>query len=183
MSNADKFSVVLPVFNEQDNLQSLFAEIRAAADSTGRPWEAVFVDDCSTDRSLDIIRELADKHTRGALRGLCRESRPVGRLLRRVRCGTIRYSGHHGRGPAKRPGGHPGHARRFRRRLRDGHRLAGAAAGHPGQAGLLEDRQQDQGFHRGRRGARHRLFSSRSCARTCCAASPGSRICTAIFPS
>ena len=62
MSNAEKFSVVLPVYNEQDNLQTLFAEIQAAADSTGRPWEAVFVDDCSTDRSLSIIRELADAH-------------------------------------------------------------------------------------------------------------------------
>lgn len=59
MSNAEKFSVVLPVYNEQDNLRTLFAEIRGAADSTGRPWEAVFVDDCSTDGSLDIIRQLA----------------------------------------------------------------------------------------------------------------------------
>jgi glycosyltransferase involved in cell wall biosynthesis len=62
MSNQEKFSVVLPVYNEQDNLETLFAEIRRAADSTGRPWEAVFVDDCSTDRSLGIIRELAERH-------------------------------------------------------------------------------------------------------------------------
>jgi len=62
MSNQEKFSVVLPVFNEQDNLETLFAEIRRAADSTGRPWEAVFVDDCSTDRSLEIIRGLAGRH-------------------------------------------------------------------------------------------------------------------------
>lgn len=62
MSDAQKFSVVLPVFNEQDNLKTLFSEIRAAADSTGRPWEAVFVDDCSTDRSLSIIKQLAEHH-------------------------------------------------------------------------------------------------------------------------
>jgi glycosyltransferase involved in cell wall biosynthesis len=62
MSNQEKFSVVLPVYNEQDNLETLFAEIRRAADSTGRPWEAVFVDDCSTDRSLEIIRGLAERH-------------------------------------------------------------------------------------------------------------------------
>lgn len=59
MSAKEKFSVVLPVFNEQDNLETLFGEINAAADSTGRPWEAVFVDDCSTDGSLAIIRGLA----------------------------------------------------------------------------------------------------------------------------
>lgn len=62
MTNKDKFSVVLPVYNEQDNLQVLFAEIKRAADSTGRPWEAVFVDDCSSDSSLSIIRGLAEKH-------------------------------------------------------------------------------------------------------------------------
>jgi glycosyltransferase involved in cell wall biosynthesis len=62
MSKQDKFSVVLPVYNEQDNLETLFAEIRQAAESTGRPWEAVFVDDCSTDGSLAIIRTLAGGH-------------------------------------------------------------------------------------------------------------------------
>lgn len=62
MSNADKFSVVLPVYNEQDNLEALFAELKRAADSTGRPWEAMFVDDCSTDGSLGIIKRLADRH-------------------------------------------------------------------------------------------------------------------------
>ncbi|QJB54910.1 glycosyltransferase family 2 protein [Pseudodesulfovibrio sp. zrk46] len=62
MTNKDKFSVVLPVYNEQDNLKILFGELKRAAETTGRPWEAVFVDDCSTDRSLDIIRELAKEH-------------------------------------------------------------------------------------------------------------------------
>lgn len=62
MSNPDKFSVVLPVYNEQDNLDMLFREIKRAADSTGREWEAVFVDDCSTDGSLGIIRRLAEAH-------------------------------------------------------------------------------------------------------------------------
>ncbi len=62
MDNKEKFSVVLPVYNEQDNLQILFGELREAAKATGRPWEAVFVDDCSTDRSLEIIRELAEAH-------------------------------------------------------------------------------------------------------------------------
>jgi glycosyltransferase involved in cell wall biosynthesis len=62
MSNNDKFSVVLPVYNEQDNLGALFAEIKKAADSTGREWEAVFVNDCSTDNSLSIIRNMAEQY-------------------------------------------------------------------------------------------------------------------------
>lgn len=62
MSTKEKFSVVLPVYNEQDNLDTLFAEVKKAADSTGRPWEALFVDDCSTDNSLEIIKKLALAH-------------------------------------------------------------------------------------------------------------------------
>lgn len=62
MSNNDTFSVVLPVYNEQDNLVALFNEIKKAADSIGREWEAVFVNDCSTDNSLSIIRNLAEKN-------------------------------------------------------------------------------------------------------------------------
>ena len=62
MNKKEKFSVVLPVFNEQDNLEELFSQVKKAADSTGREWEAVFVDDCSTDGSLPIIRSLAGSH-------------------------------------------------------------------------------------------------------------------------
>lgn len=62
MHTNDTFSVVLPVYNEQDNLVALFDEIKKAADSTGRSWEAVFVDDCSTDNSLSVIQALAGKH-------------------------------------------------------------------------------------------------------------------------
>ena len=62
MSMKEKFSVVLPVFNEQDNLDTLFAEIKKAADSTGRLWEVLFVDDCSTDGSLEVIKRLAKAH-------------------------------------------------------------------------------------------------------------------------
>lgn len=62
MSTKENFSVVLPVFNEQDNLDTLFAEVKKAADSTGRPWEVLFVDDCSTDGSLKVIKKLAEAH-------------------------------------------------------------------------------------------------------------------------
>lgn len=62
MNKQDKFSVVLPVYNEQDNLTILLNELKAACDRTGREWEAVFVDDCSTDNSLSIIKELAAVH-------------------------------------------------------------------------------------------------------------------------
>ncbi len=48
-------AVVGPVHNEAGNLAPLLAEIRAAVAPLGRPWEVVFVDDCSTDGSLEEL--------------------------------------------------------------------------------------------------------------------------------
>ena len=44
-------SVVVPVFNEADNVESLCQEIVAAMTTTKRPFEVLFVDDASTDGS------------------------------------------------------------------------------------------------------------------------------------
>jgi len=52
-------SFVVPVYNEAENLERLCAEITATADSLGRPYEILFVDDGSRDDSLAIIRQLA----------------------------------------------------------------------------------------------------------------------------
>ncbi len=51
-------SVVVPVFNEGDNLAPLYAELRGVLDSLGRSWEVLFVDDGSTDQSDRVLREL-----------------------------------------------------------------------------------------------------------------------------
>ncbi len=50
-------SLVIPVFNEAETLQSMLARLRTAL--TGLNWEVIFVDDGSTDGSLDIIRHAA----------------------------------------------------------------------------------------------------------------------------
>lgn len=56
------YSVVLPVFNEQDNVGPLLGEIRAALAPLGRPFEVVAVDDCSRDNSLEALRRLKAQH-------------------------------------------------------------------------------------------------------------------------
>ncbi len=56
---APEISLVIPVYNEEDNLRALAAEIDAAMAHVNRPWEVLFVDDGSTDASLDILRELS----------------------------------------------------------------------------------------------------------------------------
>lgn len=54
-----EISLVIPVYNEEDNLRTLVAEIAKAMARVDRPWEVLLVDDGSVDKSLDIIRELA----------------------------------------------------------------------------------------------------------------------------
>ena len=62
MNTLNSLSVVAPVFNEQDSLVPLFHELRAYLSPLGRDWEVLFVDDGSTDASLDCIRQLAASH-------------------------------------------------------------------------------------------------------------------------
>jgi glycosyltransferase involved in cell wall biosynthesis len=52
-------SVVIPVFNEEENLPVLAAEIRGALGGLGRPYEVIYVDDGSTDGSPEVLRRLA----------------------------------------------------------------------------------------------------------------------------
>ncbi|MGC8763696.1 MAG: glycosyltransferase family 2 protein [Acidobacteriota bacterium] len=51
-------SVVVPVYNEEENLPVLLREIRETLDPLGRPYEVVFVDDGSRDRSLEVLKGL-----------------------------------------------------------------------------------------------------------------------------
>ena len=50
-------SVVVPTFNEKDNVRPLFDLLRDALD--GRLWEAVYVDDDSPDGTAEEVRSLA----------------------------------------------------------------------------------------------------------------------------
>jgi len=54
-----KISVVVPVFNEEGNLPALLDRLTAVMNASGRPYELVFVDDGSRDRSLEILRAAA----------------------------------------------------------------------------------------------------------------------------
>lgn len=52
-------SIVLPVFNEQDNLEPLHRRITDALKSVGPEYEVLYVDDGSTDRSWEVLKALA----------------------------------------------------------------------------------------------------------------------------
>jgi dolichol-phosphate mannosyltransferase len=53
-------SVVVPVHEEERTVALLFEELQAALDPLGQPWEAVFVDDGSTDGSFAALTRLHD---------------------------------------------------------------------------------------------------------------------------
>lgn len=60
-------SVVVPVYNEVKNVPLLHEKLHAAMKDISRPWELVFVDDGSTDGSLQAMEVLAGRdpqHTR-----------------------------------------------------------------------------------------------------------------------
>ena len=54
-----KISVVVPVFNEEANLEEFVRRTLAVMDASGRPYEAILVDDGSRDRSLEILKSWA----------------------------------------------------------------------------------------------------------------------------
>ncbi len=56
-----KISFVVPVYNEEENIPRLVEEIQAVAPDLCDSYEILLVDDCSTDRSLQIIRELSEQ--------------------------------------------------------------------------------------------------------------------------
>ena len=58
MTNKD-LTLVIPVYNEEDNLAALAAEIRAALDDTGLDYEVLFIDDGSRDGSFAGLQALA----------------------------------------------------------------------------------------------------------------------------
>jgi glycosyltransferase involved in cell wall biosynthesis len=59
-------SIVVPLYNERDNLHRLHEELTQALRAFGREYELIFVDDGSTDSGFELLRELAksDPHVR-----------------------------------------------------------------------------------------------------------------------
>lgn len=57
-------SVVIPVFNEQENLRELYRRLIAALERIENNFEILFVDDGSRDASLEILTQLAQNDAR-----------------------------------------------------------------------------------------------------------------------
>ncbi|MBI3272454.1 MAG: glycosyltransferase family 2 protein [Planctomycetes bacterium] len=59
-----RLSVVLPCYNEEENLPSMVERLRRVADAQGGEWEFLFVDDHSSDRTPEVLRALAAQDPR-----------------------------------------------------------------------------------------------------------------------
>lgn len=57
-------SIVIPVYNEEENVQLLYDRLKRVLESMGNEYEILFIDDGSTDRTLSLLEiiQAADAH-------------------------------------------------------------------------------------------------------------------------
>ncbi len=58
-------SIVIPVYNEVENVRELAGEVEAALKESGLEWECLWVDDGSTDGTWDRLRQMAQGEPAG----------------------------------------------------------------------------------------------------------------------
>lgn len=54
-----KYSVVIPLKNEEENIADLISELEPVMESLKSPWELLCIDDGSTDQTLAVLSEIA----------------------------------------------------------------------------------------------------------------------------
>jgi dolichol-phosphate mannosyltransferase len=59
-----EISVVIPCLNEEENAQAICDAVIAQMETTGCSFELIFIDNCSSDRTVEIIRSICERDTR-----------------------------------------------------------------------------------------------------------------------
>src|SRR2546429_888214 len=59
-----RYSIVVPFFNEEENIPPLYMKLTEVMDSIGEPYELVFVDDGSRDNSFRVLSEIYEHDRR-----------------------------------------------------------------------------------------------------------------------
>jgi glycosyltransferase involved in cell wall biosynthesis len=58
----ETLSILIPVFNEEGNLSLLYEKLVTALKKLGRPYEVIFIDDGSSDGTLEILLDLRERN-------------------------------------------------------------------------------------------------------------------------
>jgi glycosyltransferase involved in cell wall biosynthesis len=59
-----RYTVVVPLYNEQETIMPLYQGIKEVMEATGRVFECVFIDDGSADGSLSLLRNISSVDSR-----------------------------------------------------------------------------------------------------------------------
>jgi glycosyltransferase involved in cell wall biosynthesis len=59
MNTVLKYSIVVPFHNEQENVTELYSRLKAVMEQVAATFELVFVDDGSSDRTFQVLQEIA----------------------------------------------------------------------------------------------------------------------------
>ena len=54
-------SVVIPIFNEWENIETLYSQLKHVLDNTNKSYEIIFIDDGSTDGAFNLLKDLHQK--------------------------------------------------------------------------------------------------------------------------
>jgi glycosyltransferase involved in cell wall biosynthesis len=138
-------SIVVPFYNEEDNIAPLVKRVHEALVGYDYPWELVLVDDGSSDATVDrAIAVLARIWPARPRRRTDPQFQADRRHAGGDRCGAGRRDRDHGWRFAERPDRHSAHGRPLaQRRSRPGRRLAPEPPGRPVPAqDSVKDRQQ-----------------------------------------
>lgn len=57
-------SIVIPLHNEEENIDELYNTLKSVMDAEGKDYELLFIDDGSTDRTLELLEPFEQKDTR-----------------------------------------------------------------------------------------------------------------------
>ncbi|MEJ7619316.1 MAG: glycosyltransferase family 2 protein [Aquificaceae bacterium] len=64
MKSNTHISIVIPAYNEEDNIPILYEKLKGVLERLGREYEIIFVDDGSVDRTWERLKEIAEKDQR-----------------------------------------------------------------------------------------------------------------------
>ena len=58
-----KISIVSACYNEENNVKTLYEKVKEQMDKyeSKYQWEMIFIDNCSTENTVDALRKIADE--------------------------------------------------------------------------------------------------------------------------